>query len=430
MALGFGLLGLALQGAAHAHPMPASLVHVEVISESAQPALVLEAQIPLHRLEWVLGRPLVDPAVVHPADRLKAAQGLLSAYMLQHVGARSDGVGWTVLAPTLTAVGQGDATELHARMLLLPPAGVLPPRVTLMYDVVTHSLHTHQVLLHLKRDPARPLTGPAPLITGLREDRRSVELALQPTPGSALFLDGIRLGVQHLAEGGDHVLFVMLLLLPAPLLVRSRRWVPGRSAGQTLRHLLGLATGFTLGHSLTLAWGALGGLQLPAAVVEPAIAMTLLWSALHAARPLVAPATMAVVACAFGCVHGLAFSQTLLSLGLSGWPLLTALLGFNLGIELAQLAALALPLPGLLLLAPTRYQAPVRVVAASLCALAAAAWLLQRLGSTPFGDLQALGGIAPFAPLCLAVVAIGLWLRSRGRPPSQAAGIRAADHPP
>ena len=85
--------------------------------------------------------------------------------------------------------------------------------------------------------------------------------------------------MQHISEGTDHLLFLLVLLLPAPLLLKQKRW--GRFGGTrySLIRLLKIVTAFTLEHSLTLIIGALGWLWLPVQPVEVLIAFSILVSA-------------------------------------------------------------------------------------------------------------------------------------------------------
>lgn len=167
----------------------------------------------------------------------------------------------------------------------------------------------------------------------------------------------LRLGVEHLATGLDHALFVLGLLL----LLRGGR------------PLLLAITAFTLGHSATLAAASLGGVRLPAAPVEVAIAASLVALAGALARPAgSAPAPLArhpvLLPFAFGLLHGLGFAGTLAEAGLPGHALPLALLAFNAGIELGQLAIVALAAPVVAALA--RAPLPPR---AFLCELPATA---------------------------------------------------------
>lgn len=139
----------------------------------------------------------------------------------------------------------------------------------------------------------------------------------------------VRLGVAHLLSGADHVLFVLGLVL----------LVSG------IRQLFWLVSAFTLGHSISLALSATGVVQLPSAPVEMIIALSLLWLALrvlHRREHLVGPPPpvrrAALVCAAFGLLHGLGFASAFAETGASGDALPLALLGFNVGVELGQLA--------------------------------------------------------------------------------------------
>ena len=151
-----------------------------------------------------------------------------------------------------------------------------------------------------------------------------------PAPGEEPGLAGwIHLGLEHIAGGIDHLVFVLGLLL----------LVPGARA------LLGVVTAFTLGHSVTLATATLTGLAPASAPTEALIA----GSILLLARELVVarreervgrhPAGLAAV---FGLVHGFGFSGALAEIGIPPDGAASALLGFNLGVELGQLGFVAL----------------------------------------------------------------------------------------
>jgi hypothetical protein len=162
-----------------------------------------------------------------------------------------------------------------------------------------------------------------------------------------------------------------------PLLARSRRWsgpAPGRT---TVRRIAGITLAFTIGHSATLALGSLG-LPVPAGAIEALIAVSILTAAAHAIKPLFAGKEI-LVAGFFGLIHGLAFSETLRALDLTGARLGLSLLGFNLGIEVMQLAVVALVLPPLIVLARANRYGRLRLIASLAAAAAAGGWLAARL---------------------------------------------------
>ena len=127
-----------------------------------------------------------------------------------------------------------------------------------------------------------------------------------------------RLGARHIALGTDHLLFLLALILPAPLVASGGRW-GGYAGGKTaFRQIIKVVTAFTVGHSITLVFGAMGWAILPGVVVEFAIALSILVSAVHAMVPIFRGREV-YIAGGFGLVHGMAFAATL-----SGWfdPLL------------------------------------------------------------------------------------------------------------
>jgi hydrogenase/urease accessory protein HupE len=134
-----------------------------------------------------------------------------------------------------------------------------------------------------------------------------------------------QLGFEHIMTGYDHLLFVFGLLLLA--------------AGT--RALVATITAFTLGHSVTLTLAVLGVTRIPSAPIEVLIAVTIFVLAVELARP---PATTLmrrtpwVMALTFGLLHGLGFAGTLRATGLPPDSIPLALVSFNIGIELGQLA--------------------------------------------------------------------------------------------
>lgn len=133
-----------------------------------------------------------------------------------------------------------------------------------------------------------------------------------------------RLGVEHILSGVDHVLFLAALF-----------W----TAGGRKRALLAIATAFTVAHSVTLAATMVGALHVPPAVAEACIALSLVLVALDLGRAGTRPQPL--MAGAFGLVHGLGFAGAMAETRLPEGGRWSALLAFNLGIELGQLAVFA-----------------------------------------------------------------------------------------
>ncbi len=180
----------------------------------------------------------------------------------------------------------------------------------------------------------------------------------------------LRLGVEHILGGVDHLLFVLALLL---LLRGARRLVATISC-------------FTLAHSLTLAAASLGFVHVSQAPVEAVIALSIVLVALEILRdePIrsgLTARTPWLMAFAFGLLHGFGFAGALREIGLPGQAIPLALLSFNLGVELGQLALVALwvALTRLLAQSTRARLAPFRRAAAYGIGSLATYWTLDRV---------------------------------------------------
>ena len=191
-------------------------------------------------------------------------------------------------------------------------------------------------------------------------------------------LDYSREGVWHIWIGFDHILFLLSLLLPAVGLWAGRRWQPVDRLRQAGWEVLRIVTAFTVAHSITLSLAALGLVSLPSRVVESAIAASVLLAALNNVWPLFQGRRW-MVAFVFGLLHGFGFASVLIDLGLPQGALAVALLGFNLGVELGQLAIVAVFLPLAFALRRTGFYRHAVLTGGSLMiALLAGLWFVER----------------------------------------------------
>jgi hypothetical protein len=194
----------------------------------------------------------------------------------------------------------------------------------------------------------------------------------------AQFADYLREGVWHIWIGFDHILFLLSLLLPAVLLWRAPRWQPVDDGRAAFWDVFRIVTSFTVAHSITLSLAALHVVSLPSRLVESAIAASVVVAALNNLKPLV-QARRWVVAFGFGLIHGFGFASVLAELGLPSDALLLALVGFNLGVELGQLAIVALFLPlAYSLRRSMLYRRTVVGGGSLVIALVAAVWFVER----------------------------------------------------
>jgi len=136
----------------------------------------------------------------------------------------------------------------------------------------------------------------------------------------------VRLGIDHILQGADHLLFVFALLL-----LICDRW-----------RLLGAVTAFTVAHSLTLAAATLGWLVVPAPPVEALVALSIMFLAAELLQREGDGRRLSerypwIIAFGFGLLHGLGFARALLEVGLPEGDMPLALFAFNVGVEIGQL---------------------------------------------------------------------------------------------
>ncbi|MFF3371396.1 HupE/UreJ family protein [Streptomyces sp. NPDC002680] len=369
---------------AAAHPMPHSVVQLDVYKDSVTARL----ELPVGDLASASG---IDLSTIK-SSALSTKADAVRTYLAQHIHPTTPvGEAWRVDIGALS-LGRAQQTstglyrELSAEAVLTPPAGADVRHFTFDYDVIVHQVITHTALVTVRQDWARGQIDDAGTtqVGTIRVDTRTMKvpaLKVDLGEGSAWrgFVAMVELGGDHILTGTDHLLFLLILLLPAPLAATSGRWSGLVGARSALGRIGRITLAFTAGHSVALAVTALGRLDIPDWPVEAFIALSILIGAVHAIRPLF-PGREALVAGVFGLGHGMAFSFVLAEMHLSAGQLVTSLLGFNLGIELVQLLLVCLALPSLLVLARLRVQPMLRLTGALLTGTAALGWLADRLG--------------------------------------------------
>ena len=249
-------------------------------------------------------------------------------------------------------------------------AGPLSLQYSLLFDLDAQ----HRGLLKLDLDGAThsavlgPQSGP-------------LQFSEAATAG-AQFVQYLWQGVWHIWIGFDHILFLLALLLPAVLLPRRRGGLGGGVRGvsrfkEASLSVLAVVTAFTLAHSITLSLAALEIISLPSRLVESAIAASVVFAAANNLVPMVQGRWL--MAFFFGLIHGFGFASVLTELGLPTGALVVSLVGFNLGVELGQLAIVAVFLPLAFVLRHTRfYQRGVLVGGSCAALLVALAWFVER----------------------------------------------------
>ena len=174
-------------------------------------------------------------------------------------------------------------------------------------------------------------------------------------------------------------MFLLALLLPAVLIRRADQWEPTPTLRGAAVETLKVVTAFTVAHSITLSLAALQVISLPSRWVESVIAASVVLAALNNLRGTIDKRRW-VLAFIFGLIHGFGFASVLADLGLPQSALVLALVGFNVGVELGQLAIVAVFLPIAFWLRATRfYRVGVLTGGSIVVAILASWWLAQRM---------------------------------------------------
>ena len=342
------------------------------------------------------------PVAAHPLDlgylRITAERDAVSVVLDLHVNAAARLTGAEPAALDAAAVARRAAAIADATFRAAPivtPAG--PCRWT------TASAALHDTTVTVTGDAACPAAVRAirwdfPLLREARVsptfqvlvkarlagdsrvaivDRARPSLELAASDDTTGFSTFVWTGIEHigaapgqwhgpsgwkLPDGIDHILFLLALML----------------AGGTLTRILGIVSGFTLGHSITLALSALHVVRPPAQLIEPLIALSIAFVAAEALVGRFEGHRWKVASC-FGLIHGFGFATALHQLDLSTADLVSALFGYNLGVELGQVTIVVLAAPLLLYLQRhRRYHPIVRALAAAIV-VAGVYWFFQRL---------------------------------------------------
>jgi len=212
-----------------------------------------------------------------------------------------------------------------------------PRSLEVQYRLFFDADPSHRGLMRLQ-------TGQKTISAIFRPNAATQQFDLRNLTFTQRFFDFIRLGVFHIWTGVDHILFLLALLLPSVLRRQAGAWEASSSFRVTAISVLKIVTAFTIAHSITLSLAALKIVHLNSRLVETIIALSVAFAALNNIFALF-PDFGWVIAFSFGFIHGFGFANVLSVLGLLRGNLAVALIGFNLGVELGQLAIVAVFLP-------------------------------------------------------------------------------------
>ena len=339
------IAALLLSAPVSAHPLPISSLDIEYREDSIEGRVIVHMRDLAPELGLQLPGGTPDPA---PFLAREEEIGRLLAERLTIGSSRPR---WTGMAP---AHDDADAVRLD---FIVP--GAPPPELQVSAALFPHDSE-HRTFVNVYEGGTlrqQWLLGPEDEPVSYYDGTTAGALAVAQTFVPA--------GIHHILIGPDHVLFLVGLLL----------------LGGTLRRLVLIVTAFTIGHSATLSLAALNLFVLPAAIIEPAIALSIVVVGVDNLMRGEGRDLRPALAFAFGLVHGFGFAYVLREFGLPQGNLAAALVSFNIGVEIGQIAIVLIVAP-LLALIRRRSEAAARRIAVggSLAVAAAGAyWFVDRV---------------------------------------------------
>lgn len=209
-------------------------------------------------------------------------------------------------------------------------------------------------------------------------DRRKTSLPITSPGYGQEFKDFVHQGMWHIWLGLDHFLFLIALLLPAALVYRKGKWEANNSFKNSFNEVFKFISAFTIAHAISLTLAVFNLVHVPTRLVESLIALSIIISALNNIHPFLQRRLWGLTFC-FGLIHGLGFANILQELGLTNISRIIALFGFNIGVEIGQLAVVFVLLPIFFTMRNHKFYRIVIVHAGSWIIVALASiWFAQR----------------------------------------------------
>jgi hydrogenase/urease accessory protein HupE len=337
-----------LATAASAHPVPFSYLDLRIGPDAIDGVLVVHMFDLAHDLNVAQAEQLLDPAT--------AARE--SARIAQLLGPRfevtADG---TVLTPRWSEA-QVVADRQSLRMALRLPVASRPGRLSVTARMFPYDPQ-HQTFLNIYE-------GEALTQAILDGGRTTFEYFSGSRQGAlAVIRKFLPAGIHHILIGPDHLLFLVGLLL----------------LGGSLRQLATIVTSFTVAHSVTLSLAALNIVSPPARLIEPAIALSIIYVGADNLLIKGGRDVRAWIAFAFGFIHGFGFASVLREMDLPSRALGWSLFSFNVGVEIGQLLVVSVVATAFAALRSRSESAGRQLAfAGSVVVMAAGAfWFIQRV---------------------------------------------------
>jgi hypothetical protein len=307
----------------------------------------------------------VDTAELQPREEALALD------ILGGVAFRADGVPLSIIATDYTTLPLNGIE--YARLLFQGSLSTAPREIEIDARIAFRIDTNMHGLLRLEHNGRTE-------VVAFNEQRSAHRFNLvEPVGRWARWATFVSEGIWHIWTGFDHVLFLVALLLPAVLRREANRWVGVDKFRTAFINVLKIVTAFTLAHSITLTLSVLNVVRLPTRLVEFVIAASVAVAALNNVWPLFRGRSWPV-AFGFGLIHGFGFANVLVEIELASRSLASAIVGFNVGVELGQIAIVVVFLPLAFDLRRSSFYNTVTLKYGSLLvSIIAMAWMFERL---------------------------------------------------
>ncbi len=416
MLAGVALLLLTLPaGPASAHSGDETYLYLDVTSST----VAGRVEIPTGDLDEVFDLGLGDLDDEQALTVLAAEQARIESYLQEHLDLGADGATWPITFGA-AELFYSEEVEVSDEYVIYPftvevPTDPVPREMEIAFDPFVDEIDGRSALLLIGNDWQRGVIDNGfDSLAAFDAGSRTQTIDLGDPSWARNLVSSIELGVDHIRTGPDHILFVLVLLLPA-VLVFTTRWEPARSFGSSLWRVLKIVTMFTVAHSITFSLAGLELIPLPSPrIVESIIALSIAAAALHNIRPI-APNREWILSFVFGLFHGLGFASLVSGLDVDRSTQLISLLGRNLGIEIGQAIVVIVLFPALYFLRRTRFYLPFQAVVSILLAIAAMGWVIERSLEVELGISSVIDPIfsLPAAAIWIAAFTIGSYLLMR-----------------
>lgn len=333
-----------------AHPVPFSYLDVRLTPEAVDGAVVLHIFDVAHDLDVTPIERFLDPEFV------KAQEPAIARLVQARLRLTTNGQPFAAVWAGVEILAERQSLRVRIRQPLDRPAATLTVEGTLFpYDP------EHKTFVNVYE-------GDALTQAVLDRGRARLEYFAGTRQGAAAVVRKfIPAGVRHILIGPDHVLFLVGLML----------------LGGSLKRLALIVTGFTIAHSLTLSLAALNLFSPPAWLIEPAIALSVVYVGADNLLTRQGRDFRAWIALVFGFIHGFGFAYVLREMDLPRRALGWSLFSFNVGVEAGQLVVVAVVATALAALRARSERLSRQVVVTGSVAVIAigAYWFIQRIVS-------------------------------------------------